>query len=51
MPGENAAVDAGVDALNGLLEVLACIDGSAPFVYPYADVGYNAYQQRKNRRM
>jgi hypothetical protein len=48
--GENAGVDAGIASLNSAVSILATIGGTPPFVYGYADVGYNAYQQRKRRR-
>lgn len=48
--GENAAVDAGIVALIAGVTILATISGSPMFPYPYADVGWNAYQQRKRRR-
>jgi hypothetical protein len=48
--GENPGADAGIAALVASTSILATVSGSVPVIYHYADCGYNAYQQRKNRR-
>lgn len=50
LPGENAAVAAGIAQLNAFPDILATITRVPPVIYNYADCGYNAYQQRKRRR-
>ena len=48
--GENPGVDAVIDALRVMEPPAVAIDGLDPLIYPYANCGFNAYFQRKQRR-
>lgn len=48
--GENPGVDATLDAFRLAEPAPTAIDGLDPLMYSYANVGYNAYFQRKLRR-
>lgn len=47
---ENVAVANGIEALRAAEDLLGTITRVPVRVYDYADVGYNAYRQRKARR-
>jgi len=46
---ENAGVSAGVARMNAASGLYLAIDAVEPLWYPYANVGFNAYWQRKAR--
>jgi len=46
---ENAGVSAGVARMNAASGLYLAIDAVEPLWYPYANIGYNAYWQRKAR--
>lgn len=48
-PGDSAEVDAGVVVLQATVNGALAIDGLKPVWYPYANTGFNAYWQRKQR--
>lgn len=50
-PGDSAAVDAAISALAASSNFGASIDGLDPTWYLYANTGFNAYWQRKQREV